>query len=109
SVLDLVHKNGIIHRDLKPGDIFLGKTGVSGSLKVSDFGLSHMRNISADETGVNIIETFTYMSPEQCGIIKRKVDERSDLYSLGVILYRLLTGVPPFTGENISVIIHKQI
>lgn len=91
-----VHKAGIIHRDLKPTNIFFGSDGAT---KLSDFGLAGMANAAFSFTRKgSVVGRAPYMSPEQ--IMGRRVDQRSDLYSMGVILFELLTGSPPFPSKN---------
>jgi serine/threonine-protein kinase len=110
QALEYIHGNNIIHRDLKPGNIMITKSRDNrNQVKIIDFGLALVREYSALKKPTEIVGTFCYMSPEHFGILKRSVDERSDLYSLGIILYELLTGEPPFLGESISEIIHRQI
>lgn len=106
EALKYVHHHGVIHRDIKPSNIFLaGKNGV----KLLDFGLALIMELGKIEDEERIAGTFGYMSPEATGILEKKVDERSDLYSLGVIFYQLLTGEPPFQGNSISRLLHKQV
>src|SRR5215471_14317296 len=98
------HGRGIVHRDLKPSNLFLSKDS-DGSicLKVLDFGVSKVQSESVRITGTQIaMGTPLYMSPEQVRSAKH-VDGRTDVWSLGVILYELLTGVPPFTGSATGV------
>src|SRR3954466_5871519 len=97
DVLEEAHQLGIIHRDLKPSNIMLNERGVC----VLDFGVAKVLASSADATSSQvstgsgqIIGTPRYMSPEQC--LGQKVGARSDLYSLGVVLYEMLAGRPPF-------------
>ncbi|MBL8992066.1 MAG: serine/threonine-protein kinase PknK, partial [Spirochaetia bacterium] len=105
--LTFIHERGILHRDLKPGNIFLTEDQEGGARKpkLIDFGLAHLL---LRERGDGLIGTYGYMAPETIGILRRKVDERSDLYSLGVILYQALSGLHPFEGRSASEIIHKQ-
>ncbi|HPH02875.1 MAG TPA: SpoIIE family protein phosphatase [Spirochaetota bacterium] len=107
-----IHDKGIIHRDIKPANIIVheeGRDGYDASLTLIDFGLARIREFSRMEDSDEIVGTFAYMSPEQSGVLKRKVDERSDLYSLGIIMYQMLTGVLPFSGGSISSLLHQQI
>ncbi len=110
SSLDYIHPMSIIHRDLKPGNIMV-HTDMKGELhiKTIDFGLAFLKEYSSIKGIEDIAGTFCYMPPEQFGVISGGVDERSDLYSLGIILYQLLTGVLPFEGETPGSIIHRQI
>lgn len=107
EALDYVHNRNIIHRDLKPGNILIDKK--SGKAMLLDFGLALVMELREIREADEIIGTFGYMSPEATGIINKPVDERSDLYSLGIIFYRLITGELPFTGGEISQILHKQV
>lgn len=94
--LDYAHRKGVIHRDIKPHNIMLTK---DKQLKIMDFGLAIiLSDYKSGETGI-ISGTPHYMSPEQ--IQGEKVDHRTDIYSAGATLYHLITGTPPFTGDNI--------
>jgi len=92
--LHRAHKQGMIHRDVKPDNIMVSKTG---AVKVMDFGIARVVESELTKTG-NVMGTPAYMSPEQ--VNGEKIDARSDIFSLGVILYELLTGTKPFTGET---------
>ncbi len=92
--LDYAHQNGIFHRDVKPDNIMVSKTGI---VTVMDFGIARVVESTMTRTG-SVMGTPAYMSPEQ--VNGQKVDGRSDIFSLGVILYELLTGKKPFTGET---------
>ena len=106
EALKYVHHHGVIHRDIKPSNIFL--TG-ENDVKLLDFGLALIMELGKIKDEDRIAGTFGYMSPEATGILEKKVDERSDLYSLGVIFYQLLTGKPPFQENSISKLLHKQV
>ncbi|MBI5417594.1 protein kinase [Candidatus Poribacteria bacterium] len=106
GVLGYVHSCGIIHRDLKPGNIMIENK--TNRIKLLDFSLSHIMELSEIKNDEEIIGTFGYMSPESTGIINKPVDERSDLYSLGIIFYRLITNEIPFKGKKTSEILHQQ-
>ncbi len=104
AALDEAHGKGIVHRDLKPENIFLVRVGDDPDyVKVLDFGVAKLRDGVGDGQGTltkagSIFGTPRYMSPEQASA--RPVDARSDLYSLGIILFELVSGVPPFDSET---------
>lgn len=101
TTLDFVHNQGVLHRDLKPDNIIVTKEGIPVLL---DFGLSKLIDYtSIIQTGEHV-GTFHYMSPEQISDSKN-IDPRSDYFSLGVILYQLLTGVLPFDAPNLPALI----
>jgi serine/threonine protein kinase len=103
SALDYAHQARVIHRDVKPANLMLQR---DGTLKVTDFGLA--KNPSANLTQVGVLlGTPSYMSPEQ--IQGKELDGRSDLFSLGVALYELLTGTRPFDADSISTIIYRVL
>src|SRR5208337_4190083 len=103
SALDHAHQNGIVHRDIKPANIMVLANGL---VKVTDFGIAKMVSMGMTQTG-RVLGTPNYMSPEQ--VKGRQVDGRSDIFSLGIILYDLVTGEMPFAGQNITTVIYKII
>ena len=103
-----IHAQSLVHRDLKPGNIMLVVNGDDPEVKLMDFGLVRLTELSAELTQEgSAIGTVTYMSPEQAQ--GYTVDFSSDLYSLGVILYEMATGRPPFAHENPATVLLKQI
>lgn len=101
DALAYAHNHGIVHRDIKPANIMILKNGL---VKVTDFGIARATASSKTRTGV-IKGTPYYMSPEQ--ISGMKVDGRSDIFSLGIVFYQLLTGELPFGGENLAAIMYQ--
>jgi serine/threonine-protein kinase len=102
KALRRAHEMGIIHRDLKPANVFLSRNGDDEVVKVLDFGIAKLLATNAGEatkTGA-LIGTPHYMSPEQARRTHRRVDHRSDLWALGVIAFRALTGSLPFPGDD---------
>ena len=104
--LDYSHRNGIVHRDIKPGNVMLTR---AGDVKVMDFGIARaVSDAQATMTQTaQVIGTAQYLSPEQAR--GERVDARSDLYSTGCLLYELLTGRPPFTGDSPVAIAYQHV
>jgi serine/threonine-protein kinase len=103
SALEFAHQHNVIHRDIKPANLILT---ADDTLKISDFGTAKILQFQTAQTG-QIIGTPSYMSPEQ--IKGRPVDGRSDIFSLGGVLYQLLTGEKPFPGDSITSVIYKIV
>ena len=105
SALDYAHKQGIVHRDIKPANLLLE---ASGRVKLTDFGVARIQDSGeATRTQGSMVGTLKYMSPEQ--VQGQKIDSRADLFSVGVVLYQLLTDKRPFDGDNDFSIIHQII
>jgi eukaryotic-like serine/threonine-protein kinase len=99
--LAFAHEHGVVHRDIKPSNIMVMKNGIA---KITDFGIALIPAGSRTMDGM-VLGSPKYMSPEQ--VVGRDVDGRSDIFSLGVVLYEMLTGKSPFSGDNISTIMYR--
>ena len=104
AALRVAHKNKIIHRDVKPHNIMVTNDGV---VKLADFGIARAVNDATLSTGSKIVGSVHYFSPEQAR--GNYVDERSDIYSLGIVMYEMLTGKVPFDGDNPVTVALKHI
>lgn len=102
--LAYAHEHGIVHRDVKPSNIMVVH---DGHVKITDFGIARMASAAVrTQTGM-VLGSPKYMSPEQ--VVGKVTDQRSDIFSLGVMLYEMLTGRAPFTGENINAIMYQTL
>jgi len=99
--LGFAHEHGIVHRDVKPSNVMVLKNGL---VKITDFGIAQMSSATRTISGM-VMGSPKYMSPEQ--VVGQAVDGRSDIFSLGVMLYEMLTGKTPFSGDNISAIMYQ--
>ncbi len=102
--LAYAHEHGVIHRDIKPANIMLAHDGVA---KIADFGIARMRSAEGSSDSSNMMGSPRYMSPEQ--VLGRRADQRSDIFSLGVILYEMVTGAPPFSGADLNAILFQIV
>lgn len=102
--LAYAHEHGIVHRDVKPSNIMVIR---DGHVKITDFGIARMESAAVrTQTGM-VLGSPKYMSPEQ--VMGKLIDQRSDIFSLGVMLYEMLTGKAPFVGENVNAIMYQTL
>jgi serine/threonine-protein kinase len=104
DALAAAHAAGVVHRDVKPGNILITHRG---TVKVCDFGIARLQDTTALTASNVAIGTSSYMAPEQ--ISGRPVDGRADLYAVGCVLFQMLTGTPPFTGESAFNVADQQV
>ena len=105
AALSIAHQHGVYHRDIKPGNIMITE---DGAVKVTDFGIARALDDSEELTRTGaVIGTATYFSPEQAQGLP--ADERSDVYALGIVLYEMLAGKPPFTGESPVAVAYQHV
>jgi serine/threonine protein kinase len=109
SALDEAHRQNIIHRDVKPDNIIINSTHIGLRVKVLDFGIAKLRDQAESnltQTG-SVVGTPHYMSPEQC--MGEEIDSRSDIYSLGIVLYEMLCGVVPFNSPASTAVVVQHV
>src|SRR6266498_2230893 len=109
AALDEAHRQGVVHRDIKPENILVHATTAGLHVKVLDFGIAALRDVNAGRltrTGA-VVGTPHYMSPEHC--LGEELDGRSDIYSLGIVLFEMLTGVVPFDSPTPTAIVVKHV
>ena len=104
EALAFAHEHGVVHRDIKPANVVV--TGRRGRIKLTDFGIAHLLNSNQTQTG-QMLGSPRYMSPEQA--MGREVDGRSDIFSLGAVLYEMLTGHYAFDGDSLPTIVYRVI
>ena len=104
EALAFAHEHGVIHRDVKPSNVII--TGQHSRIKLTDFGIAHLSSSDATQTG-SMLGSPRYMSPEQA--MGREVDGRSDIFSLGAVLYEMATGNYAFDGDNLPTILFRVI
>jgi eukaryotic-like serine/threonine-protein kinase len=104
SALQFAHERNVVHRDIKPANIMLT---ADDTVKVTDFGTAKILQFGTVQQTAHVMGTPSYMSPEQ--VKGRAVDGRSDIFSLGVMLYEMLTGEKPYPGQNITTVIYKIV
>src|SRR5256885_8563291 len=104
SALQFAHERSVVHRDIKPATLMLT---ADDTVKVTDFGTAKILQFGTVQQTAHVMGTPSYMSPEQ--VKGRVVDGRSDIFSLGVLLYEMVTGEKPFPGQNITTVIYKIV
>ncbi len=106
AALEAAHVRGVVHRDLKPSNVFLAP---GGQVKIADFGaalVNDARRSGRTDAGL-VLGSPAYMAPEQA--LGRATDDRADLYSLGCVLYRMLSGQPPFKARTLVEVLRQQV
>jgi signal transduction histidine kinase/tetratricopeptide (TPR) repeat protein len=108
AALAHAHARGVLHRDVKPGNVIVqGDGAVTGAVLI-DFGLARSQRLDVS-IREQTVGTARYMSPEQAGLLHEQVDERSDLYAVGVLLFETLAGHPPFRGDSVGAVLRQHV
>jgi len=102
--LAYAHEHGVVHRDIKPANIMVMQDGV---VKIADFGIARMRSAERGNDQAPVVGSPRYMSPEQ--VLRKRAEARSDIFSLGVVLYEMLAGTPPFSGADLNAILFQIV
>src|SRR4029079_5737252 len=97
--LAYAHAQGVVHRDIKPANIMVTPEGL---VKIADFGIARRRSDESRRDHATVLGSPRYMSPEQA--LRKRAEQRSDIFSLGVVFYEMVTGTPPFTGTDLHAI-----
>ncbi len=106
--LKSAHDHGVIHRDLKPANLLLVDEPVDGgTIKLADFGIARLFGDGGSTLAGTVVGTADYMAPEQAA--GRQVDHRADLYSLGLVMFAMMTGRPPFSGGEVATVLDRQV
>ncbi len=108
ETLAFIHNKNVVHGDIKPGNIIINVNKQEISIKLLDFGVALLKDLGSVYRS-HISGTFAYMSPEQSGVLKRPIDMHSDLYSLGVLFYQMLSGKLPYQHNDVYSLIHMHI
>ena len=102
--LAYAHEHGVVHRDIKPANIMVMHDGL---VKIADFGIARMRSAERGSDSSPVLGSPRYMSPEQ--VLRKRAEARSDIFSLGVVLYEMLAGTPPFSGADLNAILFQIV
>lgn len=108
QALSIAHEKDVLHRNIKPSNIIISNELSCSEASLVDFGLAHIM-LSDSHRHKQAADFATYISPEQAGVLNQGVDERSDLYSVGVVLFECLAGKTPFTGDNLGEMLRKHL
>jgi len=109
SGLAAAHEQDLVHHSLNQSTVLISETGEETTIKLTGFGMSLLLDLAAIKEEQEVVKTFGYMSPEEAGILRKPVDQRSDLYSAGIIFYQLVTGRLPYDGKDVSTLLHQHV